>query len=420
MKCAYCGIDKKCTREHIIPNGFIKKMNMEEQITWNEASPKRVIDGHLVIKDVCAECNNGVLSDLDGYALNLITKYNCKIVKNTKKVYFKCNYNMLARWILKVCYNSARANKREYDIRLYKQFINYIKNGGETTNKILIYLNFMGLESDSKNINYYHLNKKSKYSIDFFRIAPFAMRDKISHYFRMRIILINSFAFLLVVFDEQVDECYIDDIKKSINKMKYNFMELETNGKLKLKKDYNLWKDSIITSKIGHKGYLIERSMKEEHIDFIEFELTKEELINKDYTRLIQCLIELQLNKDNVIYYYQKLIIHVSGYDDDPRELYCINEFIEYMEVIVEKYCNLIWFINLQFEHGIFFAIYFAYMNKNHYTNIDKYEMFDKNRMNQFIINCFSSVNNMLNQFAIDRSYNDKFTELLIDTIKKH
>lgn len=41
---AYCNEEKKPTREHIIPDGFIRAMNIDEQIRWTESVPCRVIN----------------------------------------------------------------------------------------------------------------------------------------------------------------------------------------------------------------------------------------------------------------------------------------------------------------------------------------------------------------------------------------
>lgn len=55
--------------------------------TWSDKAPVRVFKGDIVIKDVCAKCNNGVLSTLDNYAFKTITEHNGKINKNTKKCF---------------------------------------------------------------------------------------------------------------------------------------------------------------------------------------------------------------------------------------------------------------------------------------------------------------------------------------------
>ena len=99
MKCAYCDNEGKMSREHVIPKGFIEHMNFKEQIVALDKAPTRVINSEITVKDVCATCNNGYLSVLDSYGLNLILKYNDKISVHTKKIQFKYNYDLLTRWL---------------------------------------------------------------------------------------------------------------------------------------------------------------------------------------------------------------------------------------------------------------------------------------------------------------------------------
>lgn len=222
MICAYCGKDSKCTREHIIPDSFLRGMNLDKQIRWTEAAPCRVVKSDFVIKDVCATCNNENLSELDNYAIDLITKYNGRINNDSKKVFFKCDYDKLTRWLIKVLYNSARANKSEYDVSLYKKCIPYILNGEQVNNKISVFTSFIDLSLNKKNYDYYHFHNKSKYTIDLFRISPFRLRGINLDNCTMRAIIVNSFAFLVVVYDEKVKKEQIEKIEQRIMRIGYS------------------------------------------------------------------------------------------------------------------------------------------------------------------------------------------------------
>lgn len=70
----------------------------------------------LTIADVCAECNNGALSELDSYGGELIKKqfkdeidYNMKDAVIEKTI----EYDLFAKWILKIAYNYFRSRKIE-------------------------------------------------------------------------------------------------------------------------------------------------------------------------------------------------------------------------------------------------------------------------------------------------------------------
>lgn len=251
------------------------------------------------IKDVCADCNNGVLSQLDTYAINLITKYNGKIDENTKKVFLKYDYNKLSRWLLKVCYNSARANKLEYDTNSYKNCISYIKDGTEVNSKISIFALFMDLSIDGKIGNYYYFSSNSKFKIDFFRIAPFKLKNRSSHKCSMRTIIINSFAFLIVVYDKDINKDEVNAIEEEIMNT-FNLEKLEYKKKLKLNKDKIFWENSLYTNVVLHDSYLTKREVKNNDHKLFIIEIGKKEVMERNYNQIQEFIISKKGNKDNV------------------------------------------------------------------------------------------------------------------------
>jgi hypothetical protein len=415
MKCAYCGEEKKPTREHIIPDGFLRGMKVDEQIRWTETSPCRVIGSDFVIKDVCDNCNNRVLSQLDTYAINLITKYNGKIDKNTKKIFFKYDYNKLSRWLLKVCYNSARANKLEYDTSTYKNCIPYIKESIEVNNKITIYGLLMDLSINGVTRDYYHFNSNSEYKIDFFRIAPFKLKDISTHKCSMRSIIVNSFAFLIIVYDEDISEDGINELEKEIMDACPNFEKLEGNKKVKLTKDKLFWQNSLYTSMHLHDSYLTKREVKKDDAKFYLIEISKEEILERNFLQIQEFIVSKRDNKQNVKDNYQKFIISVKGYDDDKRELFCIPEFQNYIKEIVENFPEIIWFMHL--EVGFFEAMLLAYINSNTILDIGNNIVINPEKVNEFVNKCFIGINKLINEFALDNSYNHKITNLFTNTV---
>ena len=110
--CAYCGQDRKATREHVIPSFLYSFQKELEQsvVGWNEVAG-RTIKGEAKIKDVCAECNNGNLSLLDAYGKKFLSDSGL-LVRNYSKtnLSLKYDYQLLLRWLLKLSFNSARAD----------------------------------------------------------------------------------------------------------------------------------------------------------------------------------------------------------------------------------------------------------------------------------------------------------------------
>jgi len=97
--CKYCGKERKLTREHIVPAYMYDfQKELEIKVTgWNEVAGK-MVGGELKIKDVCAVCNNGVLSELDDYSKNLLQTSGLLVQSYDKEqISFIYNYDLLLR-----------------------------------------------------------------------------------------------------------------------------------------------------------------------------------------------------------------------------------------------------------------------------------------------------------------------------------
>lgn len=111
--CAYCGGPPPFTREHIWPNGFLRRDSFEIKFS---ARANKTFRGDLVIADVCAQCNNGPLSVLDTHACELYDRRFSKPVERGAVVPFTYDYALLLRWLLKVSYNSSRSTGQDAEL----------------------------------------------------------------------------------------------------------------------------------------------------------------------------------------------------------------------------------------------------------------------------------------------------------------
>ena len=114
--CSYCGqTGIKMTKEHLWPTSLHRRLEEQskEKHQFYLSKINKYIDSEPQIKDVCASCNNGVLSELDAYICNLWDSYFHRIIERGEYVEFDCDYNLLLRWLLKLCYNSARVHESD-------------------------------------------------------------------------------------------------------------------------------------------------------------------------------------------------------------------------------------------------------------------------------------------------------------------
>lgn len=122
------------TKEHLYPDCLQARREGNRVYSSNATSDTFVGGAALQIKDVCADCNNGVLSELDQYFCRLYDSFiDDRIVRSGEQVQFCYEYDALLRWLLKMLYNNARAGKAaEEHVDRLRGYSGYIR-GEETT-----------------------------------------------------------------------------------------------------------------------------------------------------------------------------------------------------------------------------------------------------------------------------------------------
>lgn len=142
-RCAYCGSGGKRTKEHLWPrslHGRLLAANSEKESLFWLRRINAEIGAEPTIRDVCANCNNEDLSILDAYICRLFDDYFSNIPNRYDKVRFTYDYHLLKRWLLKMCFNSARVNSSK-DLFVYPPLLPYILGNSNTSGKsVQLYL----------------------------------------------------------------------------------------------------------------------------------------------------------------------------------------------------------------------------------------------------------------------------------------
>jgi hypothetical protein len=116
--CAYCGSHSNpLTREHLFPKGIDSLLleGDERSHFFLTRSPDYFVEGEPTVRDVCRVCSNGVLSELDAYALGLLRQCN-RYLSEGETIVLHYDYDLLLRWLLKMCFNSARVHDNNVDM----------------------------------------------------------------------------------------------------------------------------------------------------------------------------------------------------------------------------------------------------------------------------------------------------------------
>jgi hypothetical protein len=137
-KCIYCEIDRKISREHILPN-FIEKRTGKAGLYFTAAANKYV-EGAPTVRDVCRVCNEGILSRLDAYASKLFDMYFTNPI--VSPVSFKCQPDDFCRWVLKVLFNGQRGFGGTS--KPFLPYRGYILNKDPPPRRVLLFGSVMG------------------------------------------------------------------------------------------------------------------------------------------------------------------------------------------------------------------------------------------------------------------------------------
>jgi hypothetical protein len=124
--CAFCGQQKKLTKEHVWPSCFLDRVGRGSA----HYSPKsgKVHGADYIVRDVCMECNNVHLAALDKYFCNLYDRLLSEPMGANQTVTLEYDYDLLCRVLLKIAYNTARSAGS--DSAPFHRLLSYILCGG--------------------------------------------------------------------------------------------------------------------------------------------------------------------------------------------------------------------------------------------------------------------------------------------------
>lgn len=133
MICSYCQKDRKITGEHIIPQSLLDLFPECDFNIMHDKETKVFKSDNIVINDVCANCNNVILSKLDAYGSKMVRDYFVNTYEADDKLVLPYNYSLLSRWLLKILFNNARTKKPEVEMTSFESNLDYILGRTETS-----------------------------------------------------------------------------------------------------------------------------------------------------------------------------------------------------------------------------------------------------------------------------------------------
>lgn len=188
--CAYCGKGSALTKEHIWPRCLIEKY---EGLLAYSKRRHSLFKGEPTIKDVCEHCNNVVLSKLDEYLSAIYDRHFERILVPGESASLTYEYGLLLRCLLKISYNSARADASERVVKAHKGFVNFIIQGGycppiEVRLQVVTASRAVNLDEGTESL----LEPKH------LRVAEIPYDGPLAQRFVVRMVAFNCFWFFLV------------------------------------------------------------------------------------------------------------------------------------------------------------------------------------------------------------------------------
>lgn len=191
MICAYCGKDRPATNEHIWPRCIIERA--PTYVARYSERANRFFAGDLEVGDVCKECNGGILSDLDAYGCKLYDQYFAQFAAGDTVVTFDCDFVRLARWLLKLSYNSARTGGT--DAATLAAYVPFILGGASDASDLSICVDLV-LPSVTRSQDGGPERSMFPQST---RLCRVEFTDPVVDWVTVRLVAINSYYFTLVI-----------------------------------------------------------------------------------------------------------------------------------------------------------------------------------------------------------------------------
>jgi hypothetical protein len=203
-KCAYCGAVGNLSKEHVWPSGFLERLEGK----YANYSPKsgKVHGGEYIVHDVCKICNNEKLAPLDSYFCSLYDKYFLNPKGFNEEVVFEYDYDLLARALLKIAYNTARSAGSETSP--FERIVDYIRDGRIRSDGFAVIGELVAptvlIESNGSTLIPKEIRPNMHRSALAMLISPNG------HAVLLRMIAINSFFFHLLIAREPFDQTIFD------------------------------------------------------------------------------------------------------------------------------------------------------------------------------------------------------------------
>ncbi len=335
LNCDYCDILCQQTREHVIPRWYNDTPGEAE--TFSARAPLTHLQGDLIVKDVCAACNSGVLSNLDSYGKELYDRYFAAPVYAGETVSFDYDGDQLLRWLLKLSYNSARAQNA--DVLVLREYRKVVLGESPLTDRIRCWLHLVSATCFDASVaaRPARRDEQGQSNVEeplWFRIGQFRLRSYPALFLIQRTVLINSFAFTLLIARVK-SEWPSQEFDQWINVFTSSYPEARpvmpngesltttAGGDHAVASMY--WSMSNYPTRfVEEQNPFVTHALKApvDRVPVVMLHVPHELIEVGDTTLIAAALRDMVSTREKVMAFRQRVGVMVDGFDDDPRGIW--------------------------------------------------------------------------------------------------
>lgn len=348
IECAYCGAICKPTREHVVPRWYNDTPGEAE--TFSARAPVTHLRGDLIVKDVCSGCNSGPLAALDAYGKELYEQYFERVVYAGETVDFDCDGERLLRWLLKLSYNSARAQNA--DAQLLRELRQVILGTSEFSGRIRCWVHLVAASYVDSESNLFRPARREErdypdtWEPRWFRLGQFRLPASPAFTLVQRSVLINSFAFtLLIAPDNLAWPCQEFDEWIELFTQSYPSAHplLPMPAQLKMASCGDHAAVSLYflltnyPTRFGEPQNPWVIKLLKDEIPLVMVPVPRELIEKSDPEPVVAILQDMVSSRENAMAFRQRVGISVEGFDADPRALWQIPEARMFFRQLFEQ-----------------------------------------------------------------------------------
>lgn len=417
--CAYCDSPTVLTREHVIPNWYARTEGESE--VFNLKSPFSHTRGDIITKDVCADCNNKTLGKLDEYGKALYEKFFHAVTFFGDRVSFQYDFAALSRWLLKLSFNSGRVNNA--DVSTLSEFRKSILGLESLPTSFHCFLHLTApTYFDKKGRAWparHRTNHSELFMPNWFRIGPLRLPFAPNTEVMQRIVCINSFSFSLLATSGSSLSSASDLAQLSV------VLRRTFRGSVELRRDCTTvdvvaaGEDAAnsmsflvdnFPSRFAGGDDSLNRLLFEDKFETVLLPIERELIDSRVTDEIVEVFMGMIATKESAMSVQQRIVLSVSGYDDDPRELWEISEVRDYLCEIFTR-CPFLFFLASHRGQSIALLFNCWLAAKSEQQSFDE-------RRKSFLELGFSSLNLLTYRLGFSVELNRAITEGVMNSLR--